>query len=130
MLTEQQCKSTTAAAAVAATQKPNKQQRKSQKEAKAKAKEKDDESVLLICFFCVFGRAKFQGAPTSGVSLKADVTASPDVTRPVKNYFTRTDGWGYENFFPKPWAEVVRKGSPHFPKSKLTIKAKVKRALK
>ena len=37
-------------------------------------------------------------------------------------------GWG--NVFHKPWAEVVREGSPHFPDGKLEIKLTVKRALK
>ena len=71
----------------------------------------------------------FEGAPSADVSLKVDLAASPDEKGLLRDHFT-FKGWGWGNFFEKPWAEAVGEGSPHFPNGKLTVKVKVKRATK
>jgi hypothetical protein len=70
-----------------------------------------------------------EGAPAAGVGLKFELTLSPDVKREFSHYFTGL-GFGYRDFFDKPWAESVREGSPHFPGGKLEVKASVQLAVK
>jgi hypothetical protein len=71
-----------------------------------------------------------EGGPAAGVRLKFELALSPDVKHESSAYFTGL-GFGFPDFFDKPWAESVREGSPHFPGGKLEFKVNnVKLAVK
>lgn len=73
--------------------------------------------------------ARLAGSAEEGVCLRTDWTLSPTINKSFSNLF-KTQGRGWNDVFAKPWAEVVREGSPHFPGGKLEIKVSLKLALK
>jgi hypothetical protein len=97
-----------------------------------KVKREEDEDTLGVFLHICIPKPEnaLEAAPAVGVGIKWDVALSPDVVKPqLSHYFTKSYGWGYGNFFDKPWAESVCEGSPHFPGGKLEVKATVKLAL-
>lgn len=75
--------------------------------------------------------------PAAGMSLKWNITVSPDLEigwqTDFFHYGKEGDSgttWGWGDVVEKDWAEAVREGSPHFPGGRLEVKANVKQATK
>ncbi len=66
----------------------------------------------------------------AGVGLKWRLALSPNTQLPQDAFFFDGRGRGFDNVFMKPWAEVVREGSPHFPGGKLEFTAAAKLVVK
>lgn len=64
--------------------------------------------------------------PALGVMMVFGLTIAPGISRTANHLFTGQKAWGWSNMFAKPWTEVVRDGSPHFPGDKLEVKATAK----
>ena len=67
--------------------------------------------------------------PNRGMKFDYDVEVSPSVhTRAGAFVFTMQRQASHPDVFGKPWAEVVREGSPHFPDGKMEVTATFKLA--
>ncbi len=67
--------------------------------------------------------------PDLGVGLRYKFYVGRRDTIELEDFFKFGYFHGYSDVFGKPWAEVVREGSPHFPGGKLEVKVTVKLAV-
>jgi len=92
-------------------------------------KEEDTLGVYLS-IECLWKKEEaLERGPALGVVLRYEFHVGRCAGIELKSFFTSRSYDGYSDVFKKPWAEVVREGSPHFPGGKLEVKVTVKLAV-
>ena len=91
--------------------------------------EKDTLGVHLFVADLPEMKEALKRGPDLGVGLRYKFYVGRRDTIELEDFFMFGYSYGYEDVFGKPWAEVVREGSPHFPGGKLEVKVTVKLAV-
>ena len=75
-----------------------------------------------------FSRPTMPGGGTPGVAFEVEVAIPPGVKHLMKRRFESPGDRHLKvrDAFGKPWAEVVREGSPFFPEGKMEVTATIK----
>ena len=97
----------------------------------AKPQLDSDKGDILVAYLRVYmpePESQLESGLPAGVALHMYLSLGARLQAQQSRYFVKKHVWG--NVFRKPWAEMVREGSPHFPDGKLEVKATLWQAMK